>query len=504
MNRSRIGMVSKGGDMTNSNEKTANNTPAGPGRDGLLPAPQIKESHDLQLDPDAIDGSMTIAVVPYGGMANGDVVRLLWVGTRADGNPGPTVNLPIKTLSDSDTDPSNNPGSVLNWSVLKTNAVAVRGGSISLHYEITHAAPGTQVDSESAQRIIQVIPPSAPELAAPTIKDLTGSVINPGQFPEGIRVVVTPYPGIRAGDDLLVYGTRTGLGSGPNKNTIQYLKIDQAMIDSGRIEVPIPVQWLLDNQGGSVSVRYQYGRDDAAGSGVPLALTIREPLVLPTPTVDNSVVTEGRDELNPIQAISGAYITIPSAATIGDDDVVIAHWKGFGTSGSYDAQEAEPSNPLKFKVPSTVLPPNFGKTVEVTYSVSGQEAQPPLQLYIRELASHPDITCEGAQVGSPATLKLSDIPPGGALLSLSRWSFISTEQTVRLWLTASSVTERDIIPLRPVLPAETSTGVTARLMTTHLTGIAANSVFTLRASVSFDGGHSTVVFKNPLQLKLLD
>ncbi len=159
---------------------------------------------------------------------------------------------------------------------------------------------------------------------------------------------------------------------------------------------------------------------------------------------------------------------------------------------------------MKFKVPSTVLPPNFGKTVEVTYSVSGQEAQPPLQLYIRELASHPDITCEGAQVGSPATLKLSDIPPGGALLSLSRWSFISTEQTIRLWLTASGIAERDVIPLRPVLSAETSTGVTARLMTTHLTGIAANSVFTLRASVSFDGGHSTVVFKNPLQLKLLD
>jgi hypothetical protein len=490
--------------MTNSNDQAANNTPTGPIRDGLLPAPQIKESHDLQLDPDKIDGSMTIAVVPYAGMANGDVVRLLWVGTRADGNPGPTVNLPIKTLSDSDTDPSNNPGSVLNWAVAKTSAVALRGGSIQLHYEITYATPARQADSESAQRILQVTPPTAPELAAATIKDLTGSVINPGQFPEGIRVVVAPYPGIRPGDDLLVYGTRTGLGSGPNKNTIQYLKIDQAMIDSDRIEVPMPVQWLLDNQGGSVSVRYQYGRDDAAGSGVPLELSIREPLVLPTPTVDNSVVTEGRDELNPVAAINGAYITIPSAATIGDDDLVIAHWKGFGASGSYDVQEAEPSNPLKFKVPSTVLPPNFGKTVEVTYSVSGQEAQPPLRLYVRELASHPEISCEGAQVGSPATLKLSNIPPGGALLRLDRWSFISTEQTVRLWLTASGITERDIIPLRPVLPAETTTGVTARLMTTHLAGISVNSVFTLRASVSFDGGHSIVVFRNPLQLKLLD
>lgn len=492
-------MLDREGNMTNSDNNQAVFI-----QDSLLPSPQIKESHDLHLDPDAINGSMTIAVVPYADMANGDVVRLLWVGTRADGSAGPTVNLPIKTLSDSDTDPSNNPSAVLNWTVAKTSAVALRGGSISLRYEITHATSATRVDKESAPRLIQVTPPTAPELVAATIKDLVGSVINPGQFPEGIRVVVAPYPGIRPGDDLLVYGTRIGLGSGPNKNTIQYLKVDQAMIDSGRIEVPLPSQWLLDNQGGSVRVRYQYGRDDAAGSGVPLELSIREPLVLPAPTVDNSVVIEGRDELNPIMAINGAYITIPSTATIGDDDLVIAHWKGFGASGSFDALEAEPSNPLKFKVPSTVLPANFGKTVEVTYSVSGQHAHSPLLLYIRELASHPVISCEGAQVGSPATLKLADIPLDGALLGLDRWSFISPEQSVRLWLTASGIAERDIIALRPVLPAEITTGVTARLTTTHLTGVAVNSLFTLRASVSFDGGHSTVEFKHPLQLKLLD
>jgi hypothetical protein len=158
---------------------------------------------------------------------------------------------------------------------------------------------------------------------------------------------------------------------------------------------------------------------------------------------------------------------------------------------------------MKFKVPSTVLPPNFGKTVEVTYSVAGQDAEPPLQLFIRELASHPSIECEGAQIGSPATLKLSDIPSGGALLSVGLWSFISTEQTVRLWLTASGIADRDIIAVRPVLPEESTGGVTARLLTTHLAGIVLNSTFTLRVSVSFDGGDSTIVFKNPLPLKLL-
>jgi hypothetical protein len=469
----------------------------GIGKDGWLPAPQIKESHDGELDPYAIEVNMTIAIVPYTVMARGDVVTLFWKGTLANGDPARPVGPFTKTLSDTDT------GQVLSWNVPKASAVEVRGGTITLRYEITYASPAVKADTESAERTIRVTAPMAPELTAPVVKDLTGTEINPGQFPEGIRVVVPVYPGIRMGDDVLVYGTRTGSGSGPNKNTIQYLKIDRTIIDSGKIEVPIAAQWLLDNRGGTVSLRYQYARANAAGSGTPLELTVREPLVLPTPTVDQSEVQGGRDELNPVRARDGAYITIPSNATIGDGDTVTAHWKGFGATGSFEVESPSQLNPMKFLVPPSVLPPNFGKTVEVTYSVAGQDADPPLRLFIRALASHPSIVCEGAQVGSPATLKFSDIPAGGALLSVGLWPFISTQQTVRLWLTSSGIEPRDIIALRQVLPEESTGGVTGRLLTTDLAGIALNTIFTLRVSVSFDGGNSTVDFNNPLSLKLV-
>lgn len=474
----------------------------GIGRHGLLSAPQIKESHDLQLDPDAIDGSMTIAVVPYTVMSNGDEVRVIWKGERADGSPGPVVNIPPKTLSDTDTDPSNNPGQVLSWTVPKTSAAALRGGKITLRYEITFAS-STLVETVSAERTFLVTPPVAPQLPVASVKDLTGSEINPGQFPDGIRVVVPVYPGIRVGDEVLVYGTRTGSGSGPNKNTIQYLKVDISNIETGRIEVPIAAQWLLDNRGGTVSLRYQYARPDAAGSGAALELSIREPLVLPTPTVDRSVVSGGRDELNPSLAISGAYIAIPAAATIGDDDEVTAHWKGFGPTGSYETTVYSQLDPMKFRVPPEVLPANFGKIVEVTYQVAGQDAEPSLQLFIRHFTSHPGIECDKAQIGSPATLSLSDVPPEGALLSVETWPFISTEQTVRLWLTAPGITERDIIAAREVKLEETTDGVKARLFRADLADIAINGILTLRASVSFDGGHSTVIFNMPLSLKLL-
>ncbi|WP_130906192.1 hypothetical protein [Pseudomonas sp. Sample_22] len=476
----------------------------GIGKHGLLSAPQIKESHDLQLDLDAFDRNMTIALVPYTVMSSGDVVKVIWKGEHADGTQGPIVTLPAKTLSDTDTDPTNNPGQVLSWTVDRIHPAKLRGGKITLHYEITYASSATLADTVSAERTILVTPPAAPELPVASVKDLTGTEINPGWFPDGIRVVIPVYPGIRVGDEVLVYGTRTGSGAGPNKNTLKYLKIDSSNIESGKIEVPIEAQWLLDNRGGSVSLRYQYARPDAAGSGASLALTIRQPLVLPTPTVDRSVEMGGRDELNPIMAIGGAYITIPSTATIGDGEEVTAYWKGFGASGSYETQTPSQLNPMKFKVPPEVLPPNFGKTVEVTYRVAGQDAEPPLQLYIRQLTNHPGIVCDKAEIGSPATLKLSHIPPEGAGLSIGLWSFISTAHRVRLWLTAPGISERDIIAVREVEPEEVTGEVKARLLKTDLAGIATNETLTLRASVSFDGGHSTLLFNRPLSLKLLD
>lgn len=477
----------------------------GIGKEAWLSGPQIKESHDSQLDPhpEQTYTYMTIAMPPYAAMSNGDKVKLVWNGTRADTEPGPVVNIPVKTLNDSDTDTTNNPGHVLSWQVLRSHAIALSGGSIDLHYEITYASQSAHEVTTSAQRRFLVTAPGAPELGPPSVKGLIGTEINPGLFPDGIVVVVPVYPGIRRGDDVLVYGTRTGNGSSPGKNTVQSLRIDQTNIGSGKIEVTLPPIWLESNVGATVSLRYQYARADAAGSGVPLELSVRAPLVMPTPTVDRSVVVNSRVELDPIMAISGAFITIPKDATVGKDDSVVGHWKGERANGSCDVSTYSQLDPMKFKVPSNIIPPNFGQTVEVSYSVPGQVSTPALKVYIRQLSSHPRIECDQAQIGSPATLKLSDIPDEGAGLNIGLWSFISTEQTVRLRLTEGAIIDRDIIAMRPVTLAETTLGIKSRLLKTDLAGIALNSTFTLRASVSFDGGHSVVVFNNPLHLKLL-
>ncbi|MCH4873352.1 hypothetical protein [Pseudomonas sp. TMW22091] len=474
----------------------------GIGKAGRLSAPQVKESHDNQLHMDNIPGdSMTIAVAPYAAMSNGDKVQLVWKGVKKDGTDGPSVPISAYILSDSDTEPGNNPGQVLSWTLYKSNLAALNGGVFRLHYEITYASPDEARQTVSAERSIVVKSPLLEALPAPSVRDLVGTEINPSLFPDGIRVVIPPYPGIRVGDDVLVYGT--GSSTDRSKNTIVHLKVDASNIESGKLEVPLAASWLSSNRGKAIDVRYQYARADSAGTGTPLELTVREPMVLPTPTVDKSVVNSNRDELDPMLAYSGAYIVIPADATIGEGDSVTAYFKGFDASGSCEINDPSQSNPTKFKVPATVLPSNFGKTVEVTYSVAGQMADHSLFLFIRELNITSRITCEGVQIGSPATLRLSDIPADGAQLGIGLWPFISTQQKVRLWLTANGMDDRDIITLREVLPDECVNGVAAHLTRADLEGVAVNGYFTLHASVSFDGGYSTHLLNNPLKLKLL-
>lgn len=476
----------------------------GVGKAGLLPAPQVKESHDNQLNIDNTQEQLfTVAVAPYTAMANGDSVKLIWKGVRENGDEGLPVSFGAKVLNDNDSDRTNNPGQVLSWTFSKSNAYDVNGGSFTLCYEITYASHNEKRVTRSAERSIVVQAPLLPLLPAPSVKNLVGTEINPGQFPNGIEVVIPVYPGIRVGDDVLVYGTPTRSGINLQKNTIGHLKVDASNIESGKLEVPIAQQWLSENAGSSIYVSYQYARVDAAGTAAPLTLTVLKPKKLPKPTVDDSEVTSSRVELNPTLAIHGAYIVIPEAADIEEGDSITAYFKGVNASGSCEINEPYSTNPRKYKVPASVLPSNFGETVEVTYSVNGQMADSPLNLFILELNFYSIIKCEGVQVGSPATLKLSDIPAGGAQLHIAPWPFISTQQKVRLWLTSSSIDDRDIIVLRDVFSHECVAGISTYLTREDLQGISPNTSFTLYAGASFDGGDSPTEFNNPLRVKLL-
>lgn len=475
-------------------------------KQALWPAPQIKESNDLQVDIDGSVDEFTVAVPPFPAMADGDGVKLWWKGTRSNGKPGGAVGPFSKTLSSTDTDTTNNPGQVLSWLVPRSNFVGVRDGLAEVWYEVTRAGQSAPAVA-SGHRTFLIAAPLKPLLAAPSVKDLAGKVISPSLYPDGLMVVVPMYEGIQVADDVLVYGTASAEGSNVNKNTIQYLKVTASMIASGHLEVLLPHQWLLDNQGAAVNLRYQYARPDAAGSSLPLDLSVRAPLTLPTPTVEGSTLVDGEVQLDPLKAVEGAFIVIPASATISPEDKVIATWKGLEGVGEFETQTPSQSAPIKFKVPAKFIAPNFGKPVQVFYTVEGETCERPLTLSVRNLTSYPRMQCPDAQVGSPATLSLSRMSSSGARLNLPPWLYISTDQLVRVVLTGLDTSgrniQRDIISRRNVTSTEVSRGLEGRLLRAQVQDIKLQSTFRVIVSVSFDGGQSMVQFPEPLFLQLL-
>lgn len=475
------------------------------GRRDFLPAPQVKESHDEFLDPDFPVTTFSLVAPPYRAMAIGDVVTLRWEGVRQDGVALPAVTRPLPITEA-------RLGQALSWQIPRTEAVKVRDGKVRLSYTITYAAPTLKPTATSAQRQLVISPPTTMKLEKVRIKDFSGSDLDPSAFPQGIRLLITPWPGIRNGDVLMLYWS----GSREDRSVIKYQPVDLSSLDTGKIEIPLEYEWLDVNNGQAVSVSYQYLRADASGASEVLDLALRVPLNLPKPTVEDSDLD---DDPTPVDgkldtqyfASTGVTVNIPVTANIADGDTVKMYWKGFGALVEADPVE---NNPRKFKVPAHAIPANIDRIVEIYYSVKQQGAPVDLPastsvIYQLRVIKIPQnrlgtLVCEKATAGNPGSLKRSDVPAQGVQVSFmpATWIYIADTQYIEMWLTGVNGERGTIIERRQVTPAEVSAGVRGNLLPVHLASLEVNKVFSIRFIVSFDENETDTPFQS-LSLTLL-
>lgn len=473
------------------------------GNRDFLPAPQIKESHDEHLDLEDVDVSqLTLVAPPYSAMAKGDKVTLRWAGERETGG-SPTPVLVSLDVTDAHV------GNVLSWKIARTQAVGIRNGKVRLSYTIEYAPPTLKPAATSATRQILIIPPATAKLEKVRIKGFSGSELDPSLFPQGITVLVEPWPGIRNGDILNLYWS----GNRADRSVIKFKNIDLSSIDTGKIEIHIEHSWLSVNNGLPVSVSCQYFRADASGASEPLELTLRVPLNLPKPVVEGANISAEVDGELDTQyfAASGVMVTVPAEANIAEGDTVKLHWKGFGEP----VEVAIPvvGNPRRFKVPAHAIPANMNRVVEVYYSVKQKDApvDAPDSLsipYLLKVLRIPQnklgvMECEKTTTGNPSILKRSDVPVQGVQIKFrpTTWIYIAEVQDIRMWLTAPNNVEETIIASRKVTREEVQMGVRGMLLPAHLNAIANGADFTIRFSVSFDGGVTPTLF-TPLPLRL--
>ncbi|CAI8968098.1 hypothetical protein [Pseudomonas sp. IT-P176] len=469
-----------------------------PARLETLPVAQIKESHGLALDPDAIGNAGATAVVPpYGAMSVGDRVTFTWQGYYA-GTPefphSETIILTAEHL-----------GQPLKFMVPQIEVIIIEGGHADVSYSIRYAN-GVGDPGESERQTLRIEKPDSVRLPAIEINDYSGGPINPGYYPDGLTLRIDPsYAGIQQGDWLIVYWT----GSRADRSVIKSLRIDRSILDRGLIELHVESQWLLANNGARVALSYQYARAGTAESSESLSLDISKPLNLPAPSVENATASGAlRGDL--LADIYGAYVNVPSEAETGSGKVEM-HWFGHPNSGQHIAPSPVGGTGRRYFIPHTAIAANMSDSESARFTVFYRVTQPgqekgedsiKFNLLIKPLPKerYPDTQC--SQAKGTETLRLVNVPAAGAELTVGRWPFKAVGQLLKIVARgtkaagggSTSIIVRNALP---VTPAEfISDPIKANLPKSFLQTLRLNENFTLEASVSFDGGETYWPFKD--------
>lgn len=441
-----------------------------------LPAPSIRESHDLHLDPDSVGSTVTVVFSPYQAMAKGDRVELTWQGRRADGS---AVTPYIRTVTVADA----HLGQPLTWEVSQAQWITLGSGSIELSCKVTFAEGSTV----SRTRTLSLSAPPAALLPPATIKDFSGTELDPSAWPEGIELQAELYPDAQVDDILLLYWT----GPRAADSVILYTRLDASSLEKDFVAFHLPYQWLIANKDRRVEVHYQYARATASGSSQPLRLNIREPLTLAKPSVERAVSgSNGMAELRAQDAVAGAYVLLPAELDLGPDDEVAVIWAGHGETGYFQGSQSEPGA-ARFRVPPSAVPANMGLTFEVYYQVTQPGMAPvdseklDLRILPLPVLQLPLINCLEATTGTPPQLRVSPLPQVGARLRLDRWAFIAPGQL--LYISATSGPHQETVRnWMPVTSEEASAGVDTYLRKAFLQSVGDRVRVTLHVAVKFD------------------
>ncbi|MCF5806348.1 hypothetical protein [Pseudomonas tremae] len=464
--------------------------------DSSLPVVQLKESHALALDTTdkPLGGSYTLVVAPSARTSPGDKVKVAWQGFSSDGFRDELFSDEhIVTASDR----------VLSWVLDPTHVSFIEGGTAQMSYRVEYSDdPGEFFDSDI--QTIDIKPTSAPRLTAFSIDNNTGGPVDPVDYPQGMNLNVDVYPDIQVGDCVLCY-----IQGGPGEpQVIDYLLIDQSIIDKGTFQFTVEQPWLEKNINERAVFEYQYARYGKAESSYALNIEIKEaylsmpPIIegaepgAPGPPVRSHKKVPSQGYISAMSLRAGARVRIPPSEELMDGDTVEVQWQGFGTSGQYVTSVSEPEDERLFLIPASAVPANMGKHVNVLYRINrpGKTliTSEVFILLITPLPTHnyTTVQCSCTDIGR---LLLNCVPESGAVVTLRKWVFMAPGQ--RVTIEANSGTSEWPLSDFPITQTHIDQGqITATLSKSFLTQLGVGARLILNVSVSFDDGNSFTRF----------
>lgn len=462
-----------------------------------LPLPHVMESDGLEIDLSRVTESGQVITTNYPFMSLNDKVVLSW--NDAEGFSETFT----KTLKEEDL------GSPLVW-LIEQNFFVLAGAWCELAYSIQYDGGGESRSPVQRFAIVNSGSGQLPSLPAPEVPGHSGGMLDPSQYRQGLPVEVQDY-GAQLGDELLL----TAAGKHASRTTF---RIDSSILDSGRMHFMVPGEWLQAHVGEAVKLTWQWARLGAAADSLPLDLVLRKPLDLKVPFVEQATAKDpGEDEevdpdmeqfgfIFPDRLRRGAYARIPVESDTGNGKITM-HWEGFGTTGKYSTDQPTDGNNLRFQIPSTAVPANFGRRVKVFYTVEdangATQSSPAYGLKVEKMTDtdFEAVQCPAYPQGS---ISLSEVGASVEFyLSSNSWHFFATGQRVRVFVRGKAKSGEPALPdevIRDDVPVSDeefySDELKMDLAKGYLERLELNAAFNVYVEVSFDEGATFVPGKS--------
>lgn len=296
-------------------------------------------SEELENMGDVLTG----IIAGYNGMQEGDVIHTYW-----NGIPGP-----MAVVSKDDM-------GLKQIRVDFVRSFLARIGDIEapVHYTITDLAGNLSIESEPLRVKLQlaIITP----LPTPTVKEATGSTLDPGDALSGATVVISASANLKTGDQVIVQW-QGPKGSDTKEKTLTGAEAGKAL------EVLFAAVLVAANAGQTVAVSYVVNRTNGRVQvSDTLALQVLDGLTgLPAPRMDT--VSEDGVVTPSLIPDSGATVRVRYPG-MGAQDSVVVNWRG---ASSHDtAAQVASGRELQFSVPKALISASAGGSATVTYTVT--------------------------------------------------------------------------------------------------------------------------------------
>ncbi|AJQ48466.1 MULTISPECIES: hypothetical protein [Pseudomonas] len=462
-----------------------------------VPLPHFVDSDGLEIDLSRVTGDGQVITSNYPFMAVNDKVVLSW---KDEYGYSETFTKPL--IKEDLDEP-------LVWRIDSANLL-MAGAWCELAYSIQYESGGESHSPVQRFAIVTSGSGQLPSLPAPEVPGHSGGMLDPSQYLQGLPVTVEDY-GAQVGDELLL----TAAGK---RASLATLRVDSSIMDSGRLHFKVPADWLQQHVGEPVKLTWQWARLGAAADSLPLDLVLRKPLDLKVPFVENATSKDPENDeevdpdmvqfgfMFPDRLRQGAYAQVPVESDTGNGKITM-HWEGFGTTGKYSTDTPTAGNNLRFQIPSTAVPANFGRRVKVFYTVEDAEGvtqpSPAYGLKVEKLTAtdFEAVQCPHYPTGN---ISLSRVTTSVTFeLSSNSWRFFAVGQQVRVYVKGRAKPGGPSLPdevIRDDVPVSEDEWFNDELKMdlgkAYLEKLELNTAFNVYVEVSFDEGVTFVPGKS--------